>query len=145
MVYNRYNYAKPVVGFIHGFGLKNGAIASSIAHDSHNIISIGVEDEHIIKAINIIVAEKGGISISGKEGQHILSLPIAGLMSHKSAENVAKEYELMNQLTQKLGSNLSAPFMTMSFMALLVIPELKIGDLGLFDVNKFQLTSLFEE
>ena len=143
-VVNRYNNnAKPAVAFIKNFGIKNGAIASSIAHDSHNIIAIGAEDEHIIKAINMIIKRKGGISISSEQFSEGLELNIAGLISNKNAFDVAEQYSNINNYANKLSSKIKNPYMTMSFMELLVIPELKIGDRGLFDFNNFNNTSLF--
>ena len=143
VVVNRYKNAKPVVGFIKGFGLKQGAIAGSVAHDSHNIVAVGVDDEDILKAVNLVINEKGGmIAVSGDD-KYVLSLPVAGLMSDGSGEQVAEMYKKINSVVKEWGSTLHAPFMTLSFMALLVIPELKIGDKGLFDGKKFEFTNLF--
>lgn len=143
-VLNRYQEAKPAIGFIKNFGLKKGAIASSIAHDSHNIIAVGTTDEDLCNAINIIVAHKGGIcAVAGEKGK-ILPLPIAGLMSDKDYHTVATEYTAINKIVKYFGSPLKAPFMTLSFMGLLVIPELKISDKGLFDVTNFKFTNIFE-
>lgn len=143
VVVNRYFEASPSVAFIKGFGLKKGAIASTVAHDSHNIIAVGVDDVNIISAINTLVESKGGIAVSNGAEKLVLPLPVAGLMSTNPAESVAAGYEKLHKLAKELGSPLSAPFMTLSFMALLVIPELKISDKGLFDSNHFQFTSLF--
>jgi adenine deaminase len=143
VVKNRYNDALPVTGFITGFGLKKGAFASSIAHDSHNIISVGTNDEEITNAINKIVDIKGGLSVSCDGNVSSLQLNIGGIMTTRSCEDVAVEYLKLNEIVKTLGCTMKAPFMTLSFMALLVIPDLKIGDLGLFDVNKFKLVSLF--
>jgi len=143
VVVNRYNNSKPVVGFIKGFGLKNGAIAGSVAHDSHNIIAIGVDDEDILNAINKVIEHKGAIVAANKDEILDLPLPIAGLMTNEKAEVVAEKYQLLNEKAKEWGSSLNAPFMTLSFMALLVIPELKIGDKYLFDGLKFSKTSLF--
>lgn len=138
VVINRYKKTKPIVSFISGFGLKKGAIASSVAHDSHNIIAIGCDDESLVKAINQLISSQGGIV--GVDQEHIEHLPlsVAGIMSHKDAYSVAKTYEEIDFFTKDtLGSVLSAPFMTLSFMALLVIPEIKISDKGLFDAKEF--------
>ncbi len=144
VVVNRYRKAKPVVGLIKNFGLKHGAIAGSVAHDSHNIIAVGVSDEDIYKAINLVIKEKGGMVAKSGEKEYVLALPVAGLMSDKSGEEVAEMYKKMNSIAKEWGSTLHAPYMTLSFMALLVIPQLKIGDLGLFDGKRFELTSLSE-
>jgi adenine deaminase len=143
VVKDRYNNAPPAVGFIKGFGLRKGAFASSVAHDSHNIICIGTNDREIVAAINEIVRMKGGLSLSSERKISSLRLDIAGIMSDHSCEEVAADYEALSTGVRKLGSRLKAPFMTLSFMALLVIPELKIGDRGLFDVNQFSPVSLF--
>jgi adenine deaminase len=145
IVKDRYNDAYPATGFIRGFGLKNGAFASSIAHDSHNIIAVGTNDEDIANAINRIVSLKGGLSVSCEGKVSSLQLNIGGIMTTISCEEVASEYLQLNDLVKTLGCSMKAPFMTLSFMALLVIPDLKIGDRGLFDVNKFELVSLFSE
>ncbi|OGS41223.1 MAG: adenine deaminase [Euryarchaeota archaeon RBG_13_31_8] len=145
VVVNRYTKAKPAMAFIKNFGLKDGAIASSISHDSHNIIAIGVTDEYICKAVNLIIKNKGGISVVGKNYESVLSLPIAGIMSDLSYDKVAKKYTDINNLVNALGSKLKAPFMTLSFMALPVIPRLKITDKGLFDSENFKFINLFEE
>ncbi len=143
VVQNRYEKAPPVCTFIRGFGLKKGAIASSIAHDSHNIIAVGTNDKDIVRAINLINENKGGIVAVNEKREEVLALPVAGLMSVDKSENVAKKYKSLNKFAGELGSVLSAPFMTLSFMALLVIPSLKISDKGLFDGDKFQFTSLY--
>lgn len=145
VVVNRYTPAPPVVGLIKNFNLKKGAIAGSIAHDSHNIIAIGTNDDDIVNAINTIIDTKGGIVACNKDEMEMLPLDVAGLMSREEAEQVAKKYDKVSQKAKAFGSKLNAPFMTMAFMALLVIPELKIGDKGLFDVSKFEFTSLFNE
>jgi len=142
VVLNRYTSSKPAVGFIKGFGLKQGAIASSFAHDSHNIVSIGVDDESILKSIEIIQQHKGGLAVVSDSFKEVLPLPIAGLMSDKPCFEVASKYSKLNSLVAFLGCCLKSPFMTMSFMSLLVIPELKIGDRGLFDVNSFNFIDL---
>jgi adenine deaminase len=145
VVLNRYRESKPQVGFIKNFKLKKGAIAGSIAHDSHNIIAIGTTDQEIVFAINKVIENSGGIVACNAEDYKDLKLNVAGLMSTEDAEFVAEQYEKVHSMAKEMGSELTAPFMTMAFMALLVIPELKIGDKGLFDVNKFEFTSLFVE
>ena len=142
VVVNRYNNEKPIVGFIKGFGLAKGAIASSIAHDSHNIISVGTNDNDIIESINLIIANEGGIAVCNNDEQQIMALNIAGIMTSKDSGFVSGKYKELTEQAQKYGSTLNSPFMTLSFMALLVIPELKIGDKGIFDGNKFKLTKL---
>lgn len=137
-VINRYENKAPAVAYIHGFGLKNGAIASSVAHDSHNIIAIGCSDEEIARAVNLIVASRGGVSTVGRGEEHHIPLDVAGIMSSADAFDVAGRYEQIGRfVTDTLGSTLSAPFMTLSFMALLVIPEIKLSDKGLFDGRSF--------
>lgn len=144
VVYNRYKKgSKPAVGFIRNFGLQKGAIASSIAHDSHNIVAVGVEDESLVQAINQLIKQDGGIALFDGKTSEGLPLEIAGLMTYESAENVAIKYQALTQKILELGCTFNSPFMTLSFMALPVIPELKITDQGLFDVNQFQYTSLF--
>jgi adenine deaminase len=140
VVINRYNPAPVAKSFIKNFGLKRGAIASSVAHDSHNIVAVGVDDESICKAVNLIIAQKGGLACVAPEGAELLlPLPVAGLMSVNDGFAVAKAYTAIDQMAKGLGSTLRAPFMTLSFMALLVIPHLKLGDLGLFDGDGFKL------
>ncbi len=137
-VVNRYEDAPPAVAYVHGFGLKNGAIASSVAHDSHNIIAVGCSDELIAKAVNAIVKRKGGICAVTEDTLHLLRLPVAGLMSDEDGLEVAERYEMIDRFAREtLASPLEAPFMTLSFMALLVIPELKLSDKGLFDGTAF--------
>ncbi len=139
VVYNRYFNAPPKMAFIKNFGFKQGAIASTVAHDSHNIIAVGVDDASIVKAINIVIQEKGGISCVNTSSQKVLGLPVAGLMSAKDPYMVAQAYTEINQMAKGLGSPLGSPFMTLSFMALLVIPHLKLSDKGLFDGDGFKL------
>ncbi|TRX71665.1 adenine deaminase [Carboxylicivirga sp. M1479] len=143
VVINRYKDAPPVVGFIKNFGLKGGALASSVAHDSHNIVAIGCDDDQLVKAINAVIDSKGGIVACDDNELLSLELPVAGLMSANKGEEVAVKYTRLNQFVQQMGCKMKAPFMTLAFMPLLVIPSLKIGDKGLFDVNTFSLTSLF--
>jgi adenine deaminase len=142
-VVNRYEDTPPSLGFIKGFGLKRGAIASSVAHDSHNIISVGTNDKDMCRAINAIIRNKGGIGVVNDDMEHVLPLPIAGIMSDSSYEEVSTSYGEVDRLSKALGSPLKAPFMTLSFMALLVIPEIKLGDRGLFDVGRFEFIDLF--
>ncbi|UZR94844.1 adenine deaminase [Chondrinema litorale] len=142
VVVNRYNEAKPAIAFIKNFGLKEGAIASSVAHDSHNIVAVGVSDEAITKAINLVIDCKGGVSACNGEADNVLPLPVAGLMSLEEGHTVAKKYAEIDAFAKKLGSTLRAPFMSLSFMALLVIPSLKLSDKGLFDGDKFSFTSV---
>lgn len=146
VVINRYEKnATPVIGIVKNFNIKNGAIASTIAHDSHNIISIGDSDFEITKAINLVIESKGGISACNKNNSELLPLEIAGIMTSKNVEWVAEKYKAISDFAKKeLGTNLNAPFMTMSFLALLVIPELKIGDKGLFDIRTLEFVTLFE-
>lgn len=144
-VINRYEKKKPAVGFIKNFGLKKGALASSVAHDSHNVVVIGCSDEEMAEAANMIIETKGGFSVYSSEKKMLLPLPVAGIMTNDDAFKVADDYMKIKDLAKSLGSNLRDPFMTMEFMALLVIPKLKLSDKGLFDCEKFELTSLFEE
>lgn len=141
-VVNRYREAKPAVAFIQNFGLKRGALASCIAHDSHNIIAVGCSDEEICAAVNLLIEHRGGISVVDGMNRHILPLPVAGIMSNGDGFAVAKLYEEIDARAKQLGTTLSAPFMTLSFMALLVIPELKLSDQGLFDVGQFAFVGL---
>lgn len=143
VVVNRYKNARPSVAFIKNFGLKKGAMASSVAHDSHNIIAVGVSDADILRVVNYVIDHQGGLAVSYDGKIEILPLSIAGLMSDKRAMDVAKKYIRLDRLVKKLGCNLSDPFMTLSFMALLVIPSLKLSDKGLFDADKFQFVDLF--
>lgn len=143
VVLNRYKETPPAVAFIKGFGLTDGAIASSVAHDSHNIIAVGVEDESISDAINLIIREKGGISAVSDIKMGVLPLPVAGLMSNKNGYEVSRDYtQIDNFVKDKLGSTLKSPFMSLSFMALLVIPSLKLSDKGLFDCDTFGFTEV---
>jgi len=143
VVQNRYSEAAPAIAFIKNFGLKHGAIASSVAHDSHNIVAVGVTDEDITAAINLVIKQKGGVAIANGNEKLILPLPVAGLMSAKDGYKVAEHYHQLDRKAHEMGSTLRAPFMTLSFMALLVIPALKLSDKGLFDGNKFAFTPLF--
>ena len=143
VVMNRYEPSKPAVGFVHNFGLKKGAIASSVAHDSHNIIAVGTDDDALEKAINTIVESTGGISLFDGENSEVLPLPVGGIMANTNGYWVARQYSILDQKAKSLGTLLSAPYMTLSFMALLVIPHLKISDKGLFDGDNFKFTTLF--
>ncbi len=140
VVVNRYKDAPIAKAFIKNFGLKHGAIASSVAHDSHNIVAVGVDDESICKAVNLVIEKQGGVSCVGNE-EMILPLPVAGLMSAEDGYEVAKQYSAIDKAAKELGSTLSAPFMTLAFMALLVIPHLKLSDKGLFDGDSFSIIS----
>lgn len=139
VVYNRYKTAAPSIAFIKNFGFTHGAIASTVAHDSHNIIAVGVDDESIMTAINSVIQEKGGVSCVNKTETKILALPVAGLMSTADPYEVAEQYTVIDAMSKDLGSPLGSPFMTLSFMALLVIPHLKLSDKGLFDGDQFKL------
>jgi len=151
VVVNRYQKAPASIAFIRNFNLKKGAIASSVAHDSHNIVAVGADDESLAEAINLIIKEKGGVCFVTPEESvktktkfrsEVLGLPVAGLMSTENGYKVAKLYKSIDLLTKKeLGCTLASPFMTLSFMALLVIPHLKISDKGLFDGDKFAFLS----
>jgi len=141
-VVNRYNNDEPSMAFIKNFGLKSGAIASSVGHDSHNIIAVGATDEAICKAVNVIIENKGGICAVSETDSHIVSLPVAGIMSNQDAKTIGEAYGKLDNKAIQLGSTLNAPYMTLSFMALLVIPALKLSDKGLFDGNTFKFTSL---
>ena len=138
----RYTNEKPAIAFIKNFGLKKGAIASCVAHDSHNIIAVGVTDEDITNAVNGIIDAKGGISVSSEGNTEVLPLPVAGIMTTEDGYLTAEKYSHLDALAKDLGSKLYAPFMTLSFMALLVIPSLKLSDKGLFDGSKFEFTGI---
>ncbi|MDN5211214.1 adenine deaminase [Fulvivirgaceae bacterium BMA12] len=144
VVINRYQAASPAIAFIKNFGLKSGAIASSVAHDSHNIIAVGVDDDSLCRAVNLIIEEKGGVSAVGQEEERVVPLPVAGLMSPLDGYEIARDYASIDNFSKKLGSSLNSPFMTLSFMALLVIPSCKLSDKGLFDGEKFEFIKLFE-
>jgi len=137
-VINRYAPRAPVaVAFIRGFGLKAGAIASSVAHDSHNVVAVGVDDASLCAAVNLVIKARGGISVVGRGRRAVLPLPIAGLMSDQDGRVVARRYTALDVAAKRLGSKLDAPFMTLSFMALLVIPDLKLSDCGLFSATQW--------
>ena len=139
VVYNRYFEASPKIAFIKNFGFKEGAIASTVAHDSHNIIAVGVDDESIARAINLVIQERGGVSCVSNHDEKVLGLPVAGLMSNQDPYRVAADYTIIDTMSKQLGSSLGSPFMTLSFMALLVIPHLKLSDKGLFNGDQFKL------
>lgn len=143
-VVNRYSNAPIAIGFINGFGLKQGALASCIAHDSHNIIAVGVSDEDICEAVNAIIENRGGIAVVGNGKTDVLPLPVAGIMSPEDGYKIAADYSRLDQKAKQLGTTLGSPFMTLSFMALLVIPSLKLSDKGLFDGSSFSFTSLIK-
>ncbi len=142
-VVNRYQDTKPAVALVKNFGLQRGAIASSVAHDSHNIVAVGTTDAEICAAVNQIILNSGGIAVAEGDSVAILPLPIAGLMSAEDGYQVAQKYSNLDTLAKRLGSTLKAPFMTLSFMALLVIPELKLSDRGLFSSQEFGLVSVY--
>ncbi len=143
VVYNRYQQANPAIAWVQNFNLSEGALASTVAHDSHNIIAVGADDEAIAKAINLLVENKGGISYSIEGKKSVLPLPIAGIMTNADGYEVAKQYEEMTQyLREKLGCRLTSPYMTLSFLALLVIPKLKLSDKGLFDAEAFEFVAI---
>jgi adenine deaminase len=142
VVVNRYQEAPVAKAFIRNFGLKQGALASSVAHDSHNIVAVGVDDESICNAVNAVIRHQGGISCVQENLEMVLPLPVGGLMSMEDGYRVAELYTLIDQAAKDAGSTLRAPFMTLSFMALLVIPRLKLSDLGLFDGDRFEILDL---
>ncbi|WP_298716096.1 adenine deaminase [Chitinophaga sp.] len=141
-VVNRYQNAPPAMAFIRNFGLRSGAIASTVAHDSHNIIAVGADDESIRRAVNALIGAEGGICVIDGDNEYILPLPVAGLMSAGDGYDTARRYSQLDKAAKALGSRLDAPFMTLSFMALLVIPHLKLSDRGLFDGDRFAFTEL---
>ena len=143
VVVNRYKPSRPAVAFIRGFGLRRGALASSVAHDSHNIVAVGVTDKDILHAVNLLIEHTGGVTAYCSTEMVAVPLPVAGLMSNEDGYEVAAAYQNADALAKRLGSTLYAPFMTLAFMALLVIPELKLSDQGLFDVKKFGITSIY--
>jgi adenine deaminase len=145
VVVNRYQKAKPAIAFVKNFGLRDGAMASSVAHDSHNVIAVGADDDDIAAAVNAVMEAGGGLAaVNHREGDHwVLPLPVAGLMAAGTCAEVGNAYQELDAAVKSWGSSLRAPFMTLSFMALLVIPALKLSDRGLFDGAKFQFTPLF--
>ena len=145
VVVNRYQPYTPAVAFIKGFGLKRGALASSVAHDSHNLVAVGVTESDILHAVNLLIEHRGGVTAYCNTEMMAVPLPVAGLMSNENGYEVAAAYESVDALAKRLGSTLYSPFMTLAFMSLLVIPELKLSDRGLFDGKKFEFTSLYED
>ena len=145
VVVNRYEARAPVaVGFIRGFGLRAGAIAASVAHDSHNVVAVGTDDASLCAAVNLVIKHRGGLSAVTPKRRLVLPLPIAGLMSDRDGRTVARRYSVLDALAKEAGSKLDAPFMTLSFMALLVIPDLKLSDRGLFSATKWGFVPLVE-
>ncbi len=142
-VINRYTDAPPATAFVHGMGIKSGALASSVAHDSHNIVAVGTTDKLLGRAVNLIIENQGGIAAVTEDDNLVLPLPVAGIMSAGDGQETARLYEQLDRKAKQMGSNLPAPFMSLSFLALLVIPELKLSDQGLFDGINFKFTSLF--
>lgn len=142
-VVNRYEETPPALAFIKNVGLKVGAIASSVGHDSHNIIAVGVDEASICRAVNLLIEKKGGVSAVSGDKEMVLALPVGGIMSNEDGYEVAAAYTNIDQMAKKMGSTLQSPFMTLSFMALLVIPDLKLSDKGLFNGNKFEFTDVF--
>jgi adenine deaminase len=141
-VVDRYDDRPPAVAFIKNVGLRSGAIASSVSHDSHNIVAVGTTDADLARAVNLVIESRGGLSVAGPDGHAVLPLPIAGLMSDRPGHDVAAAYADLDRQAKALGSRLAAPYMTLSFMALLVIPSLKVGPMGLFDVDAFRPVDL---
>lgn len=141
-VVNRYENAPVAVAFIKNFGLKKGAIASSVAHDCHNIVVVGTSDEDMLNAVNLLIANTGGICAVNGSKQKSLALPVAGIMSDQNGWEAGRLYQEIDTMAKELGSTLKAPFMTLSFMALLVIPDLKLSDKGLFSGKQFAFTDL---
>jgi adenine deaminase len=144
-VVNRYQDAPPALGFIRSFGLREGAIASSVGHDSHNIIAVGADDASLCQAVNAVIAARGGICAVGSQGSEILPLPVAGIMAAADGYEVAAAYSNLDARAKELGSTLASPFMTLSFMGLLVIPALKLSDKGLFNGTTFEFTPVVVE
>ena len=144
-VVDRYRESQPAVSFIKNFGLKSGAIASCVGHDSHNIIAVGVDDNSLAAVVNEVIKHKGGVAIMVDGKVEVLPLPVAGIMSNEDGWVVAQKYDKLNKLPKLIGCHLHSPYMTLSFMALLVIPALKLGDKGLFDGQKFEFVDLFVE
>ena len=138
VVVNRYQPATPAVAFIKNFGLQSGAIASSVAHDSHNMVAVGTDDESLASVINLLIKHQGGVAAINDQEEKIVPLPIAGIMSDGDGYEVARQYSELEEMAKQMGSPLSSPFMSLSFMALLVIPKLKLSDLGLFDGEQFK-------
>lgn len=138
-VVNRYRDSPVALAFVKNFGLKTGAIASSVAHDSHNIVAVGVDDESLCRAVNLVIGHQGGVSLAADDLELVVPLPVGGLMSNEDGYKVAAQYAMIDRAAKEAGATLSSPFMTLSFMALLVIPHLKLSDRGLFDGDRFSL------
>ncbi len=143
-VVNRYADVPPAIGLIRNFGLRRGAMASSVAHDSHNVVAVGASEDELCRAVNAVIAARGGMSFVSGQTEDVVPLPIAGLMSDKDAWTVARDFTRLTDLARGEGCELRSPYMTLSFMALLVIPRLKLGDKGLFDAQPFTLVDLWE-
>ena len=143
VVVNRYENTPPAIAFVSGFNLKKGALASSVAHDCHNIIAVGVSDSDIANAVNAVIEAKGGVSTASNGETNLLPLPIAGLMSDQDGHTVAKQYDILEEKAKSLGSTLASPFMSLSFLALLVIPSLKLSDKGLFSGESFKFVDIY--
>jgi adenine deaminase len=143
-VVNRYENTIPAVAFIKNVGLTEGAIASSVGHDSHNIIAVGVDDESLARAVNLVIQAEGGVAAVGLGKEEILPLPVAGIMSAEDGYRVAEAYSSIDKMSKEMGSKLESPFMTLSFMALLVIPSLKLSDKGLFNGDEFKFVPVAE-
>lgn len=142
-VVERYGHGNVGLGFVKGFNLKDGAIASSVAHDSHNIIVISTNSYYMAKAVNLIRESKGGLAVVSGTMERILKLPVGGIMTNENIEVMVEEKLELNKLAESLGVNMKSPFMTLSFLALLVIPSLKLSDKGLFDVDSFEFIDVF--
>lgn len=144
-VVNRYRDGKPAIGFVKGFGIKKGAIAFSVSHDSHNITAVGVSDDEICRAVNLIIENRGGLCVVYDDIEDILPLPIAGLMSNDDGFSVSERYLRLLDHVRIIGGKLREPFVNLSFLSLLVIPEIRLGDRGLFDSKMFRFIDLFED
>jgi adenine deaminase len=144
VVVNRYNEAAPTKAFVNGFGLTDGALASSVAHDSHNIIAVGTDAKLVERAISLIQEHKGGIAVVKGNNEQVLPLPVGGLMAEQDAFLVSKHLEVLQKMAIETGSILHSPFMTLSFLSLLVIPHIKLSDKGLFNGDTFKFVPLFE-
>lgn len=141
-VINRYAEAPPAMGFIRNFGIRRGAMASSVAHDSHNIVAVGCDDDSLCRAVNMVIEHAGGLSLVNGNEEQVIALPVAGLMSDGDGERLGRAYARLESTAKEMGSTLRAPYMSLSFMALLVIPRLKLSDRGLFDVARFRFVTL---
>jgi adenine deaminase len=144
-VVNRYRPAPPAVGFVRGFGLRRGALATSVAHDSHNLLAVGTSDEELCAALNLVIDAQGGLAAVGPHDQQVLPLPVAGLMCPAGCREAALACSRLDAVARALGTGLPAPFMTLSFLALLVIPSLRLGDRGLFAADTFRFVDVFAD